>query len=220
MKGLAMGNLGRSHSSLAIAFVVALSLCAWIPASAFADETVAGDGSSSAVGQTDATTTTVGGQTTVSDEGSVTVNEAVTSAVTDDSQTTVGDVSGSAGGVVSGPSTSPVPVEVDGWHSDAGGSYYVSGGVRLASSWIVTADSPDGGGDGLQRYWVGADGYLARGRLITSDEAGYWAYATAAGCVARGRYTASTGDVYLADNDGRLAGPGWVVGDYGDGLQR
>ncbi|MBM6817731.1 hypothetical protein H6A23_11340, partial [Olsenella uli] len=27
--------------------------------------------------------------------------------------------------------------------------------------------------------------------------------------------------VYLADNDGRLAGPGWVVSDaYGQGLQR
>jgi len=221
MKGLAMGNLGRSHSSLVIAFVMTLSLCAWIPASAFADETVAGDGPSSAVGQTDATTTTVGGQATVSDEGSVTVDEAVTSAVTDDSQTTVGDASSSAGGVVSEPSTSPIPVETDGWHSDANGSYYVSDGVRLASSWAVTADSPDGGSDGLQRYWVGADGYLARGRLVTSDEAGYWAYATASGAVVRGRWAdPSTGDVYIADNDGRLAGPGWVVGDYGDGLQR
>jgi len=221
MKGLAMGNLGRLHSSLVIAFAVTLSLCAWIPASAFADEPVVSGGSSFTVGQADEATTTGNGQAIAGDEGAAVADKTVTPAVTDDVQATAIDASSSTGEVVSELSTNPVPVEADGWHTDASGSYYISDGTRLASRWVVTANSPSGESGGLQRYWVGADGYLARGRLVTSDEAGYWAYATPSGAVLRGRWAdPSTGYVYLADNDGLLAGPGWVVANYDDGLQR
>jgi len=116
---------------------------------------------------------------------------------------------------------SPV-VEADGWHAGALGAYYVRGGSRLASAWVVTAAAPDGGSPGLQRYWVGADGVVATSRLVAADEAGYWAYATPSGAVVRGRWAdPSTGYVYLADNDGRLADPGWLVtAAFGGGLQR
>jgi hypothetical protein len=85
------------------------------------------------------------------------------------------------------------------------------------STWLVTSAF----GSGLQRYWMGTDGAAAKGRLVTPDEgAGWHAYATPNGHVVRGVYAASDGTVYVADNDGKLAGPGWVVGDYGQGLQR
>ena len=89
---------------------------------------------------------------------------------------------------------------------------------RLAGTgWLVT----DAFGDGLQRYWMDG-GAAARSRLVSESEAGWWAYATPYGYVARGKFAdPATGYVYLADNDGRLAAPGWVVSSaYGDGLQR
>ena len=87
----------------------------------------------------------------------------------------------------------------------------------MMSGWLVTSAY----GQGLQRYWV-EGGSVARSRLVDAADAGWWAYATARGYVVRGRYVdPSTGYVYLADNDGRLASPGWVVSDaYGQGLQR
>ena len=111
--------------------------------------------------------------------------------------------------------------EEDGWHTDAGGTYYVEGGSRVASAWRVLWSGPSGTA-GPQRYWLGADGYLARGRLVTEAESGWWAYAEADGTIARGKCTdPSTGCVYLADNDGRLETPGWhVTSAYGSGLQR
>ena len=88
----------------------------------------------------------------------------------------------------------------------------------LASGWAVTSAF----GGGLQRYWFGSDGRLVRGGLVSPERAGWWAYATPDGRVVRGRWQdPETGLVYLADNDGRLADPGWVVTDsYGGGLQR
>lgn len=111
----------------------------------------------------------------------------------------------------------------EGWVPAEGAFSWVrQDGSVLRSAWVVTGELPGGGTGDLQRYWVGADGLLARGRLVTEPEAGYLAYATPTGAVVRGKWAdPSTGLVYLADNDGRLAGPGWVVSDaYGDGLQR
>ena len=94
-----------------------------------------------------------------------------------------------------------------------------STGKLATSKWVVTGDFTNGS---LQRYWAQADGSFAKSRLVTPDECGYWAYATGNWYVARGKYTASNGNVYLADNEGKLADPGWkVTGDYTDGaLQR
>ena len=99
-----------------------------------------------------------------------------------------------------------------------GSLYYADNDGSLSvSTWLVTSAF----GSGLQRYWMGTDGAAAKGRLVTTDEgAGWYAYATSNGYVVRGVYAASDGTVYVANNDGRLAGPGWVVGDYGQGLQR
>lgn len=111
----------------------------------------------------------------------------------------------------------------EGWVPAEGSFSWVgSNGAAVRSAWVVTGELPGGGAGELQRYWVGADGLLARGRLVTEPEAGYLAYATPSGAVVRGKWVDPlTGLVYLADNDGRLAGPGWVVSDaFGDGLQR
>ena len=76
-------------------------------------------------------------------------------------------------------------------------------------------------GYGLQRYWV-VNGKTATSKLLDAAETGWWAYARPEGFVVRGRWTdPSTGYVYLANNDGRLEDPGWVVtSSYGQGLQR
>lgn len=76
-------------------------------------------------------------------------------------------------------------------------------------------------GYGLQRYWM-VNGKTATSELLDAAETGWWAYARPEGFVVRGRWTdPSTGYVYLANNDGRLEDPGWVVSSsYGQGLQR
>ena len=76
-------------------------------------------------------------------------------------------------------------------------------------------------GFGLQRYWM-VNGKTATSELLDAAETGWWAYARPEGFVVRGRWTdPSTGYVYLANNDGRLEDPGWVVSSsYGQGLQR
>ncbi|MDO4182761.1 MAG: L,D-transpeptidase [Coriobacteriia bacterium] len=87
-----------------------------------------------------------------------------------------------------------------------------------AGHWMVT-DTITGS---IERFWVEPSGDIAKNRLITADEAGYWAYATSTGAVVRGVYAdPETGLVYLADNDGKLSDTGWVVtSKYGQGLQR
>lgn len=118
-------------------------------------------------------------------------------------------------------------VKVDGptgWTSD---NRYITGydsngaAQYLKSSWVVDGHS----GDGLQRYWIGADGKLAMGRLVGDNgeaaKSGYWAYALDNGYILRGKLT--LGDlIYLADNDGRLLQTGWTVtGAFDNGnLQR
>jgi len=55
-------------------------------------------------------------------------------------------------------------------------------------------------------------------QLVDAAKAGWWAYARPEGYVVRGKYAASDGTVYLADNDGKLEEEGWVVtGRYDNG---
>ena len=109
--------------------------------------------------------------------------------------------------------------EAPGWHSGQGGTYYVDPDGSRHTGWLVTDTYED---YGLQRYWMGADGVLRTSALVDAADAGWWAYARPEGYVVRGRWVdSSSGLVYLADNDGRLEDPGWVVTDaYGGGLQR
>lgn len=121
----------------------------------------------------------------------------------------------------------------DGWTNESGQwQYYANGRVRK-NAWLVTGVRPGATADtGLERYWLDAEGNLAVGRLIdpkseTDGGSGYYAYATDDGTVVRGLWkndikgSSDNGNVYLADNDGRLENPGWVVtDDFGQGLQR
>ncbi len=108
-----------------------------------------------------------------------------------------------------------------GWHREGDGYVYYRADGTKATGWLVVAERPDGGTGGLERYWLHADGSLATNELIRAADGSY-GYAKPDGTIVRGRWTdSSTGYVYLADNDGRLEGPGWVITDaYGQGLQR
>lgn len=107
-----------------------------------------------------------------------------------------------------------------GWTGDAywDGSVDETGAAKVYTGYVV--DSHDE--RGLQRYWI-QNGYLFRGGLFDSLD-GFYGYALKDGCVLRGTYTDEEGNIYLADNDGKLAGGsdgGWVVSSaYGHGLQR
>ena len=111
----------------------------------------------------------------------------------------------------------PAASAPDGWTVDGSGSiyYYENGAAR--TGWLV-ADTYLS--YGMQRYWFDMDGRLVVGSLVDAG-GGAWAYARPEGFVARGKYVASDGRVYLADNDGRLEGAGWCVTDaYDGGMQR
>lgn len=114
--------------------------------------------------------------------------------------------------------------QVNGWVLEGDSWCYYDADGSKHTGWLVTYEAPGDSAAGLQRYWLDSEGRLAVGRLISSDEAGWWAYATDAGNVVRGSYADGSGAVYLADNDGVLAGGesgGWVVSSaYGQGLQR
>ena len=120
------------------------------------------------------------------------------------------------------------PEHTSGWNQVDGSWYWYEEGASEASTgWVVTDSAPvEGGEAGLQRYWIDPlTGTLAMSKLFCADAStGWWAYATEYGYVVRGTHTVSDGErtlVYVADNDGRLAAPGWVVSDaYGQGLQR
>ena len=112
--------------------------------------------------------------------------------------------------------TTPSGYVVRGKYTDpsTGYVYLADNDGRLAGpGWAIGAYV-----DGLQRYWVDATAHAC----VPGYSADGWAhYTTPSGYVVRGKYTdPSTGYVYLADNDGRLAGPGWAIGAYVDGLQR
>ncbi|MBX9033641.1 CotH kinase family protein [Gordonibacter massiliensis (ex Traore et al. 2017)] len=89
-------------------------------------------------------------------------------------------------------------------------------GKLAAGRWVVT----DAFGQGLQRYWFDSKGSMAKDRLVDPSEgAGYWAYARSDGYVVRGKYTCVNGAVYLANNDGGLEKPGWLVSaSYDNGI--
>lgn len=116
------------------------------------------------------------------------------------------------------------------WVERDDGSYqwYDQSGQAMKGGWVVTDKNLDNSAGELQRYWIDKDtGSLVFSKLINVIENGlnYWAYATDSGFVARGKYSVTDESgaelVYLADNDGKLANPGWVVSSaYGDGLQR
>lgn len=97
-------------------------------------------------------------------------------------------------------------------------------GKITTGGWVVTGDFTGGA---LQRYWADEDGSFYNEGLFDTGQ-GYYAYAGEDATILRGKlfFTDKRDDryVYLADNDGRLAGDlggGWVVSDlYGDGLQR
>ena len=98
------------------------------------------------------------------------------------------------------------------------GKLTASSATDTSTGWWITSSL----GQGLQRYWLNA-GKLALSTLIDPalGHGAYWAYARPEGYVVRGRWTAPSGYVYLANNDGRLEDPGWVVSSsYGQGLQR
>ena len=108
----------------------------------------------------------------------------------------------------------------DQWVESDGDYYFVRNGSVVASGWVVTKKTPGGENAGLQRYWLNSDGTLAMGGLVQTGS-GSWSYARPEGYVVRGAYASADGLVYLADNDGRLASPGWVVSSaYGQGTQR
>ncbi|WP_158094855.1 L,D-transpeptidase family protein [Olsenella sp. An285] len=95
--------------------------------------------------------------------------------------------------------------------------YFANNDGRLESAgWVVTGAYTNGA---LQRYWIDEDVHAA---IPGYSSDGWDHYTMDEGYVARGAWTdPSTGYVYLANNDGLLAGTGWVVADsYGHGLQR
>ncbi len=98
----------------------------------------------------------------------------------------------------------------------AGRRYYADNDGRLAEcGWLITSAF----GQGLQRYWLEDFSVADAGLYETGTDV--WSYVRPEGYVVRGRWKAPNGWTYLADNDGRLAGPGWVVSSaYGQALQR
>lgn len=131
-----------------------------------------------------------------------------------------------SGVTVSGDSkdaAEPSTVFTPGWNQSGDDWFwYDEGASGPRKGWLVTAAVRGTVDGGLQRYWLdSATGALSFNKLISADEAGWWAYATADGWVVRGKYTVSDGTVYLANNDGKLEDAGWhVSASYGDGLQR
>ena len=108
----------------------------------------------------------------------------------------------------------------NGWVSNQGNTYYYENG-QTREGWLVVTSSPSGADYGIQRYWLGTGGILAVNKLIDEAEAGYYAFARPEGFVVRGKYINSDGNVYLANNDGKLEQEGWLVtDDYDGGWQR
>lgn len=112
---------------------------------------------------------------------------------------------------------------VDRWVYESGSYYYYDETGNKKTGWHVDARTPQGESGDLQRYWLdNTTGALATNRLIDASESGWWAFARPLGIIVRGKYAdPTTGFIYIANNNGKLEDPGWVVSDsYGDGLQR
>ena len=115
------------------------------------------------------------------------------------------------------PSAAPAApaATASGWHD---GRYYGADG-NLYTGWVVREDFVDEArGQGLQRYWL-QDGAIQRDRTVETEK-GWWVRVLRQGYVLRGAHRDAGGELYWADNDGRLWGEGWFVGDIGQGLQR
>lgn len=99
--------------------------------------------------------------------------------------------------------------------TDLGLVYLANNDGRLENAgWLVSSSY----GDGTQRYYIDSETHACKPGYSAD---GWDHYTRPEGYVARGKYTASNGTVYLANNDGKLETPGWhVSSDYGDGLQR
>ena len=157
-------------------------------------------------------------------DGETVVTE--TPATPDDAQTDVGDVAqdGSddpADDMTDGdPATSPqVPAPSLSLSTSASPQSLPSSQQTSAHeyTWLVTSEY----GHGLQRYLLD-HGTIATAGLHDLGN-GVWTYVRPDySFVVRGRWVdPETGYVYLADNDGVLEAPGWVVSSaYGQGLQR
>ena len=88
--------------------------------------------------------------------------------------------------------------------------FYYKSGKKLKSTWLMSSESPvDEVQSGKQRYWIGADGNVARGRYVNpakianDAQAGYVAFATWSGRIERGKFTNQDG-LLLASDTGKL----------------
>ena len=106
------------------------------------------------------------------------------------------------------------------WVESDGDYYFVKDGVVKKGGWVITKKSPTGAAYGTQRYWLDSDGRLVRDQLVQTG-ASSWSYIRPEGFAVRGRYVAGNGNVYLANDNGKLEAPGWHVSKaYGQGTQR
>ena len=109
-------------------------------------------------------------------------------------------------------------LDKNGWSYESGKYVFYSGGNK-AKGWIVTDKMPNGIYAGLQRYFIGDDGYLLNAGCYRLNQGGKlsWFYVRPEGFVVRGCYDNGYGRVYVADNDGRLAEAGSVMDSDGGG---
>ena len=98
-----------------------------------------------------------------------------------------------------------------GWYASTHSANAIQGFWLVCRSW-----------GSLSRYWVGSDATIVKSRLVTPDEgAGYYAYATSSGAVLDGVTNLGDGRIALAHSNGEVEmRTGWIVDDYGSGLQR
>ena len=98
-----------------------------------------------------------------------------------------------------------------GWYASTHSANAIQGFWLVCRSW-----------GSLSRYWVGSYATIVKSRLVTPDEgAGYYAYATSSGAVLDGVTNLGDGRIALARSNGEVEmRTGWIVDDYGSGLQR
>jgi hypothetical protein len=98
-----------------------------------------------------------------------------------------------------------------GWYASTRSANAIQGFWLVCRSW-----------GSLSRYWVGSNATIAKSRMVTPDEgAGYYAYATQSGAVLDSVTNLGDGRIALARSNGEVERrSGWIVDDYGSGLQR
>jgi len=105
-----------------------------------------------------------------------------------------------------------------GWRSEGIGWYASTRSANaIQGFWLVCRSWGS-----LNRYWVGSNATIAKSRMVTPDEgAGYYAYATQSGAVLDAVTNLGDGRIALARSNGEVERrSGWIVDDYGSGLQR